>query len=74
MSENSNERRFSSDTEKAIFLASSAIALSICEGKTATEIELISILLENISFQMTVLTDIRLINDGLADDLIFPIL
>lgn len=73
MSEEIN-RRNSSDKEKTIFLASSAIALALCEGRTASEIEYISILLENISFQMVVLADIRLINDDLESDLVFPIL
>lgn len=68
------ERKYGTDQEKTIFLASSAIALALCEGRTASEIEYISILLENISFQMVVMADIRLINDKLENDLIFPIL
>lgn len=71
---NEEKRRFSTDQERIIFLASSAIALSLCEGRTGEEIEYISILLENISFQMVVLADIRLINDNAESDLIFPIL
>ncbi len=71
--EESQERKFSSNEEKLIYFTSTALALSISEGKTASEIEYISLLLENIVFQLNVIADIRLLNDG-EDAIIAPIL
>lgn len=62
-----DNRRFSTEQEKASFVASAAIALSLSEGRTSIEIELLALILSNVAYQLEVIAGTRLLNDGLNE-------
>lgn len=70
----SEKRRNNSKNEQLIMLASTLITLQISEGKTADEIELIALILENVTVQLATISDMRDINDGTNNGTIFPII
>lgn len=73
MAENQEKRRYNRKNEELIILASTLISLQISEGKTASEIEIIALILENVTVQLATIADMRGLFDGLDESLIFPI-
>lgn len=74
VADETEKRRYNSKSEQLIMLASTLITLQISEGKTSDEIELIALILENVTVQLATISDIRDINDGTSDGTFFPII
>lgn len=77
MGENENSeqsRRYNYSNEQLILLASTMLTLEISQGKTANEIELIAIILQNVASQLATIADMRVLADDINGADILPIL
>lgn len=77
MSEQETEnksRKFNYSNEEFILLASTILTLELSRGKSANEIELIALILQNVASQLATIADMRVLADDINGDDILPIL
>lgn len=66
--ENTKKRCNNTSQEEMIMLISTIVALQISRNKTAEELELIALILENVTVQIATIANLRLLNDGLSEE------